>query len=209
MTAPFIQKMMQGFSHAVEADTEIVCPPSERMKHLEASRWSIPNYPATFQPSTAEINSESEVLAFLYGLVLLLKPKVIVETGSYAGFAARAMAAAVSANGIGMVHTFDTDPAAFSATQTLLQQTALRLGSWEAYQLPALSRMDLLTTCDFLFSDSSYESRMQEIRLIKPGAVGVLHDTGMEEHLDTAIRSLYPGSVFIPTPRGLTIFQKQ
>lgn len=190
---------------AVHSATDRPCPPSGRMEHLQADLWHLPDYPRTFDPSTPGINSETEVLAFMYALVLLSKPLIVVETGSYCGMMARALAAGCATNDLGMVHTFDTDPDAYAATREALKWH----GQWsEAHLQPALERADLIRSCDLLFSDSSYESRVQEVKLLKPGAVGVLHDTGMEDHLDRHIQQEYPRNVFIATPRGLTIFQR-
>src|SRR5262250_1709412 len=55
--------------------------------------------------------SEDEVYDFLYGLVRLFKPKVILETGTYKGGAAKAMALAAKENGIGHVISCDIDAA--------------------------------------------------------------------------------------------------
>lgn len=179
------------------------CPPCARMSHLKADLWSVPRYD-NFTPETAGINAESEVVLFAFAITALLKPKLIVETGSYCGLTARALGYAAMANSNDAeVLTCDVDPKAALATRQVCP------GSVRVIEGPAEQIFDAIRKCDLLFSDSSYESRVQEIRLLKPGAIGILHDTGMEDHLDRNIRELYPGSVFIPTPRGLTIFQKE
>lgn len=177
------------------------------MSHLDAGLWSVPEYSDSFKPSTEGINVEVEVIEFLVGLVRLLKPRIVVETGCYCGITSLALAEACQDNEIGHVFTSDIDPLAVAETKRI----ASLEGGMEFWltvrEGPALEQLPI-AEADLLFSDSSYESRLEEIKLLKPGAVGVLHDTGMEDHLDEAVRSLYPGSVFIATPRGLTIFQK-
>ena len=55
------------------------------------------------------MTSEVEVWEFLKALVVLLKPKVVVETGTYMGDSAAMMAMGCRENGIGHVWTFDPD----------------------------------------------------------------------------------------------------
>jgi predicted O-methyltransferase YrrM len=201
--------MLFNLSSLVDEEEVIACPPSERMAHLQSALWSVPIYDPRFTPQDVCINSEVEVMEFLYGLVRLLKPALVVETGSYAGLTACTMAMACKDNRQGKVVTCDVDSAAIEATQRLAAENGisrkwLQIICRAALELPAGYRVQ---DADFLFSDSSYESRVEEIKLLKPGAIGVLHDTGMEEHLDRAASGLYPGSIRIETPRGLTIFQ--
>ncbi|HKT90140.1 MAG TPA: class I SAM-dependent methyltransferase [Candidatus Sulfotelmatobacter sp.] len=197
------QKTLGLLTVAMDFVGERSCPPSGRMGHLKADLWSVPGYD-NFEPDTPGINAESEVVLFAFAVAMLLKPKLIVETGSYCGLTARALGYAAISNGNGCeVYTCDVDPKAIFATQQICP------GSVTVVSAPASQLHDKISQCDLLFSDSSYESRIEEIRWLKPGAIGILHDTGMEDHLDREIRSLYPGSVFIPTPRGLTMFQKE
>ena len=66
--------------------------------------------------------SEYEVYDFLYALVRLLKPKVIVETGTYKGGATKAMAKAARENGFGFVYSCETDYAMSTAANKDLDQ---------------------------------------------------------------------------------------
>lgn len=53
---------------------------------------------------------ELEVSDFLYGLVRLTKPTLVVETGTYVADSAVSIGKALRDNGVGHLHTCDTNP---------------------------------------------------------------------------------------------------
>src|SRR5262249_34901863 len=55
-------------------------------------------------------STEFEVLNLLHALVSTFKPEVALETGTYRGFGAIAMASAMAANGVGRLHTVELNP---------------------------------------------------------------------------------------------------
>jgi hypothetical protein len=103
---------------------------------------------------------------FLYGLVRMLKPNLVVETGTYKGRTANQLYLAVVANGLGRFVT--CDPYDWSP----------------AFRYPSdyrkCSSLDLqeLREADLVFSDSDQNIRNKEYALVKPGCVFVVHDTG-------------------------------
>src|ERR1044071_5258126 len=54
--------------------------------------------------------SEIELGDFLYGLVRLIKPKTVLETGCYLGDTSVRIAQALKKNGYGMLMTCDIEP---------------------------------------------------------------------------------------------------
>lgn len=150
-----------------------------------------------------EMASEHEVYDFLYGLVRLLKPAVVLETGSYKGGATRLMAQAAKDNGVGEIHTCDTNP-------DMLEETLRSI-----YGLPATailcSGLDLISVLDNIglaFIDSSGD-RVAEVQALNlaPGGVVVLHDAKRPQY--QAIKNLRHWKAIweIDTVQGITVFQ--
>ena len=54
-----------------------------------------------------DMGVEAEVAEFLYALVRVLKPRVVVESGTGRGYASLALAAALAENGEGVLHTLE------------------------------------------------------------------------------------------------------
>ena len=111
--------------------------------------------------------SEIEMTDFLYGLVRMLKPKLIVETGTYRGHAAMSMAEACLENSFGKVVSCDIEN--HNVFNPLPDLCDLRISS--SLDLPELR------TADLVYSDSLVPLRPKEYELVKPGCVFVVHDT--------------------------------
>jgi len=57
--------------------------------------------------TTENWTSEKEMGDFLYGLVLAVKPRTVLETGTYTGFTTHAIAQGLKYNGFGNIDTVD------------------------------------------------------------------------------------------------------
>lgn len=152
---------------------------------------------------------EDEMGDLLYGLIRMLKPEIIVETGCYFGHATFWLVSACEANEYGHVITCDTDADKIHAVSTLIRSDHLTVKHTSSLDLPELPK------ADFVFSDSNYATREKEIALAKEGAVIVVHDTSLESHkydltapyLGDIVKS-YGGLIF-NAGRGFGIIVKQ
>src|SRR6185437_14136973 len=147
--------------------------------------------------------SEYEVYDFLYALVRLLKPKVILETGCYKGGASRMMGEAARNNDIGSVVTCDTDPWMVGFTASLCKFLPVAIVQASGLELIAKTK-----EVDLAFIDSSGD-RVAEVQALNlaPNGVVVLHDAKRPQY--QAIKTLRPWKAIweIDTVQGITVFQ--
>jgi predicted O-methyltransferase YrrM len=161
-------------------------------EELDGKTWTAPD----------EMASENEVGDFLYGVVRLLKPRIILETGYYRGASTRRLAEGIVANGHGgWVQSCDTDASIFNGKDRINGNRFTvfnRTGEWLA---------SMVADVDLAFLDSSGD-RLAEAKALrmKPWGIVVLHDARrpVKEAIE---KELGWKSIFIPTPRGLAIFQ--
>ena len=150
-----------------------------------------------------EMASEHEVYDFLYALVRLLKPKVILETGCYKGGATLKMAQAAADNGCGEVQTCDTNRDMADATLKIC--SGLNVG---VHCCSGIGLMQLYSNVDLAFIDSSGD-RVAEVQALNlaPNGVVVLHDAKRPQY--QAIKTLRPWKAIweIDTVQGITVFQ--
>lgn len=113
--------------------------------------------------------SEKEMADVLFGLVRMLKPELVVETGTYRGHTTAILACAVHLNGMGRLVTCDTTAYDLEPCDFIYEfrQTS-------SLYLPELPR------ADFVFSDSDQSIRKEEYALVKPGCVFIVHDTRLD-----------------------------
>src|ERR671925_2305180 len=78
-------------------------------------RWSM------YDSMTAEV----EVLEFLRCLVRTLKPKLVVETGTFMGISTLWIAEGLKRNGAGKVITCETDPVVYAKAQERISGSGL------------------------------------------------------------------------------------
>lgn len=152
-----------------------------------------------------ETSAELEFQQFLYGLVRVLKPELVVETGTYRGVTAEVMAKACKENKFGRVVTCDPYDHRGSQSRAHLQYP-LEFRSCQSFDLPELAEADLV------FCDSDYQYRATEILRCKPGAVIVVHDTTVSHHsdyppLEAMVKDL--GGLTFQTARGFGLLIKQ
>lgn len=152
-----------------------------------------------------EMASEHEVYDFLYGLVRLLKPKVILETGCYKGGATKSMARAARKNGIGKVFSCDTD---YKLTADLLldrEQIGLPMS---VNICTGHEHANMIKDVDFAFIDSSGD-RVAEVNALQlsPNAVVVLHDSNRPQYKPIWTIKPWKSIWHIATEQGITVFQ--
>src|SRR3954471_6739820 len=165
-----------------------------------------------FDSMTAEV----EVLEFLKTLITTMKPKLVVETGTFMGISTLKIAEGLQENGFGKVISVEYDPVVYAKAKERFQSSGLM--QW--IDLRNISSLDLQVdgTIDLLFSDSEITIREQEVRhflrQINPTGLILMHDAS--SHLKTvreaALKMESEGlisAVLMPTPRGLVIAQKR
>ena len=182
---------LPGFLEHIGSFWKEISPPTEDCP--EPNLWEMED------PASVEI----EVRELLFALVRALKPKVILETGTFRGSTANRLAEACDLNGFGVVITCDP----VKVWQKTLHQRV---------QYHQTSSLDLMISLpiDLLFLDSEDKIRPLEVErfsaLLHSRSVIVIHDTGgMHPELGKSVLSLQEQGlihgVFLPTPRGLFV----
>jgi len=115
--------------------------------------------------------AEWEVCDLLYGFIRVLKPSLVFESGTGIGHTTKALILGCVANLKGRVVSCETDRDKVEQAQKFLGE----FPNVEILNIPAATSYDL-KQADFIFSDSSYESRVEEWDVVKPGALFVVHD---------------------------------
>jgi prolipoprotein diacylglyceryltransferase/predicted O-methyltransferase YrrM len=165
-----------------------------------------------FDTMTAEV----EVLEFLRCLMTTVKPRLVVETGTFLAVSTLYMAEGLKANGSGKIITCEPDPEVFAKAKEKIDGSGLK--KWIEYRQESSLEMKVPGTIDILFCDSLPELREAEVRHflpnINPNGLILLHDAS--SHLKTvreaALKLEQEGLlsvVLLPTPRGLVIAQKR
>jgi prolipoprotein diacylglyceryl transferase len=169
-------------------------------------RWSM------YDSMTAEV----EVLEFLRSLVHTMKPRAVVETGTFMGISTLSIAEGLKANGFGKVITCEYDPAVWMKAKERFASSGL--AEWIDCRNESSLEIKVPDTIDLLFSDSDPPLREKEVRRflpqMNPNGLILMHDAS--SHLKTvreaALRMEQEGlisAILIPTPRGLVIAQRR
>jgi predicted O-methyltransferase YrrM len=172
----------------------------------EPDRWSM------FDSMTAEV----EVLEFLRGMVTTIKPRLVVETGTFMGISTVWIAEGLKQNGFGKVITCEYDALVFAKAKARIDASGL--AEWIECRNESSLEMRVEGTIDLLFSDSDMPVREEEVRhflpQMNPNGVILMHDAS--SHLkvvrDAALKLEQEGLisvVLLPTPRGLVVAQKR
>jgi len=173
-------------------------------------RWSM------IDSMTAEV----EVLEFIATLVTTLKPRLVVETGSFLGVSTEWIARGLERNGPlsdgsrATVISCEYDPFVYAKAKARLDTSPLT--PWIDLRNQSSLEMQVDGTIDLFFSDSDLPIREVEVRRflpqINPHGIIVMHDAS--SHLKTvreaALKMESEGLISIillPTPRGLVIAQ--
>jgi predicted O-methyltransferase YrrM len=161
-------------------------------------------------------STEVEVLDLLKTLVIALKPRLIVETGTFLGHGTTKLAEGARGNGFGKVITIEFDPAI--RERALARFESMGLSSWIESRLESSLDTVIEGTIDFLFSDSHLANREAEIRRLlpqlDPRGLLVIHDASSHFKLvrEAALRLEAEGlisTVLLSTPRGVVIAQRR
>lgn len=162
--------------------------------------------------------TEEEVGLLVYGLVRGLQPDFVVETGAHIGRTTLKIAEALQANGHGHAVSLEVVPERVEAARMLVHGGLV--GSW----VTVLEQSSLEYTpeqpIDFLFCDSLYELRPQEIKRFRPWLIPgrsiiAVHDwtSGIRGHYrdvradleELAAEGVVASPLLLPTPRGLAL----
>jgi len=170
----------------------------------EPERWSM------IDSMTAEV----EVLEFIATLVTTIKPRLVVETGSFLGVSTEWIARGLERNGFGRVISCEFDSVVFAKAKERIEASPLR--QWIELRNESSLEMQVDGTIDLLFSDSDMAVRAAEVKRflpqMNPNGVILMHDAS--SHLEVvraaALKLEEEGLisvVLLPTPRGLVVAQ--
>ena len=176
----------------------------------EPQRWSM------IDSMTAEV----EVLEFIATLVTTIKPRLVVETGSFLGVSTEWIARGLKRNGPcaegedGRVISCEYDPEVYAKAKQRIEGSPL--SRWIELRNESSLEMKVDGTIDLLFSDSDMPVREAEVKRfllqMNPNGVILMHDAS--SHLkvvrEAALKLEAEGLisvVLLPTPRGLVIAQ--
>lgn len=176
----------------------------------EPQRWSM------IDSMTAEV----EVLEFIATLVTTIKPRLVVETGSFLGVSTEWIARGLERNGPdadgkeGKVISCEFDTVVYAKAKQRIDGSPL--SRWIELRNESSLDMQVDGTIDLLFSDSDMPVREAEVKRflpqMNPNGVILMHDAS--SHLEVvraaALRMEEEGLisvVLLPTPRGLVIAQ--
>ncbi len=160
------------------------------------------------------MTAEVEVLEFLATLVTTIKPRLVVETGSFLGVSTEWIARGLERNGSGKVISCEFDTVVYAKAKERLD--ASPLSKWMELRNESSLEMQVDGTIDLLFSDSDMAIRAAEVKRflpqMNPNGVILMHDAS--SHLQVvraaALKLESEGLisvVLLPTPRGLVIAQ--
>jgi predicted O-methyltransferase YrrM len=148
-------------------------------------------------------SAEVELIDLLYCFVRLLKPRTVVELGCHLGLTTYALGRAAQDNGSEcpcQVFSCDIDMAMVATATQRCEGLPVFIEHDDAGQFRYLENADLA------FIDCNYENRMKAASRMKPGAVGILHDTRHSPELRPCLDPV-PHLHFGQTWRGFSIFQ--
>ena len=160
------------------------------------------------------MSAELEVLEFLATLVTTIKPRLVVETGSFLGVSTEWIAKGLERNGFGKVISCEFDPVVYARAKERIEASPLR--QWIELRNQSSLEMKVDGTIDLFFSDSDMPIREQEVKRflpqINPNGLILMHDASSHHKVvrDAAKSMESEGLlsvVFLPTPRGLAIAQ--
>jgi predicted O-methyltransferase YrrM len=173
-------------------------------------RWSM------IDSMTAEV----EVLEFIATLVTTIKPRLVVETGSFLGVSTEWIARGLERNGTlpggqaAKVISCEYDPLVYQKAKARIDASPLR--PWIELRNESSLEMKVDGVIDLFFSDSDMPIREAEVKRflpqINPHGIILMHDAS--SHLkvvrEAALKMESEGLisiVLLPTPRGLVLAQ--
>jgi predicted O-methyltransferase YrrM len=176
----------------------------------EPERWSM------IDSMTAEV----EVLEFIATLVTTIKPRLVVETGSFLGVSTEWIAKGLERNGplpdgsTAKVISCEFDSVVYQKAKERIDRSPMK--QWIDLRNESSLEMQVDGTIDFLFSDSDMPIREAEVKRflpqMNPNGVILMHDASSHLQVvrEAALKMEAEGLisvVLLPTPRGLVIAQ--
>jgi predicted O-methyltransferase YrrM len=172
-------------------------------------RWSM------IDSMTAEV----EVLEFIATLVTTIKPRLVVETGSFLGVSTEWIARGLERNGPlpdggPKVISCEYDPVVYEKARARIEASPLHL--WIELRNESSLEMKIDGTIDLFFSESDLPIREAEVKRflpqINPHGIILMHDASSHLKLvrDAALKMEAEGLIsviLLPTPRGLVVAQ--
>ena len=162
-----------------------------------------------------EQGAETETSEFMYGLIRLIKPAVVVETGSYLGDTTIAIAKALKENNHGKLYSCDINGSYAKEVNEWLEKEGLQ--EWGEVLLITGKELiaHLGNQIEFAFIDSGGEKGVREneiktlIPFMKPLQMFALHATAPQHvGMNAVANAIQLPKVYFNCPRGLTLFQK-
>lgn len=152
--------------------------------------------------------AECEVGKLIAAFVRAVKPRTLVEIGTHLGATAELIGRALEANGVGRLHTFELDPGKAARAERRLQGLPVRVHTRDAAGAEEdFDAVDLLfVDGDGVRRETDFLRWAQKLRL--EGLVFV-HDALKDEDVFLALRRVEMPKLWVRTPRGLVIFQKE
>lgn len=192
------------------ADAELesrFIPPRSDLPHPEW--WHSPDSEST----------ECEVSEFVGGIVRLLQPELVVETGTAFGYTAWEIGRALTANGHGVLHTIELNQERLQHANTLINK-AVQKGEIDSGRVVIVHGSSLgfdpPGPIDFAWFDSDLSLRATEFRrfhdldLLAPGTIVAFHDCLpsygiVSEHVRQLEADGLLKAIFARTPRGVCL----
>ncbi len=162
------------------------------------------------------MTAEAEVLEFIQTLVMTIKPRLVVETGSFLGVSTVWIAKGLKANGFGKVISCEFDPQVFAKAKEKIADSGL--AEWIELRNESSLEMSVDGTIDLFFSDSDTPIRAAEVKRFLPqiSSTGVILIHDASSHMKVVREAAFDmeregllSCVFLPTPRGLVVAQKR
>lgn len=164
---------------------------------------------------------ECEIGEFLYGLVRMMKPNNILETGLYSAISAIYMAQAVKDNGIG--HIDDIEWEEFHIRRS--KERLIKMDLNKLISIHHISSLNFVPNVQYelMNLDSEPQLRYKELdkfwQYLKPGGIIVIHDLSWDmgtgnkaweglELIKDKIKNHELTVIHFVTPRGLTLMRK-
>src|SRR5579862_6768055 len=108
------------------------------------------------------MTAEVEVLEFIATLVTTIKPRLVVETGSFLGVSTEWIARGLERNGFGKVISCEFDSVVFAKAKERIEASQLK--QWIELRNESSLEMAVDGTIDLLFSDSDMAVRAAEVK---------------------------------------------
>src|ERR1700751_6057492 len=202
----FRKKIKQ--EHKIMLQHDKAAGPLQQETHRRTPECPEPQHWSMIDSMTAEL----EVLDFLATLVTTVKPKLVVETGSFLGVSTEWIARGMERNGFGKVISCEFDPVVFARAKERLATSPL--GRFIELRNQSSLEMTIDGTIGLFFSDSDMPIREREVKRflpqINPNGLILMHDASSHHKIvRDAARSMEAEGllsvVFLPTPPALVL----